>query len=115
MRIDSGVTPGNALQEIGRRIAARRIELNLTQAQAAREAGLGKRTVERIETGEDCQLSTLVRLLHVLDLAEGLEHLVPEAGPSPMDLLKRKKRARKRASSGRRSGSHKPWQWGDKE
>jgi hypothetical protein len=64
----------------------------------------------------------------------GLESLVPEAGPRPMDLLKRKNKQRQRASSprgygeGHREGhleanvegsgegkvaEREPWRWGE--
>jgi hypothetical protein len=40
--------------------------------------------------------------------------MIPEAGPRPMDLLKRKGKVRQRASSRRRSDrSEDPWSWDD--
>jgi len=44
----------------------------------------------------------------------GLDRMLPEARPGPMDLLKRKGKVRQRAS-GRRASSEpkKPWSWGD--
>lgn len=87
------------LAEIGQRLSRRRLELNLTQAHLAREAGVGKRTVERVEAGESTQLSTFVSLLRVLGLIDGLDSLLPEPEPSPMELLKMKGKPRQRASS----------------
>jgi transcriptional regulator with XRE-family HTH domain len=37
------------LQELGRRIARLRLERNLSQAQLAEQAGISKRTLERLE------------------------------------------------------------------
>ena len=114
MRIEKQLTPEAILAELGRRIARRRLDLAMTQADAAEQAGLGKRTVERIEAGRDTQVSTIVRLLRVLGLTEGLERLVPESAPSPMDLLKMKGKERKRASSAKRVAKRsKEWRWGD--
>jgi len=115
MRIDKQTSPEVVIGELGERIARRRIELGLTQAQAAAGAGVGKRTIERIEAGSDTQLSTLIRLLGVLDLAEGLDQLIPPAGASPMEMLKHKGRSepRKRATSKRTSEHRTPWKWGD--
>ncbi len=87
------------LEELGRRLARRRIDLGLTQAALAERAGLGKRTVERIEKGESGQLSSLVRILRVLELLPRLDQLLPELGPRPMDLLRRQGNQRQRASS----------------
>ena len=102
------------LEELGRRLGQRRIALRLTQAELAREAGVSKRTIERIEAGAATQSLNLIRILRVLDLLPGLDRLIPETGPRPMDLLKLKGKARKRASS-RRSAhpSGDGWSWGD--
>ena len=115
MKITKQIPPHIILQELGQRLARRRLDLGLTQAEAADEAGVGKRTVERIEGGGDTQVSTLIRLLRVLELVEGLDQLVPKAKLRPLDLLKLKGKQRKRASS---RGTDKPtdkWQWGDEK
>lgn len=95
-------------------IRQRRIALGLTQAKLVFEAGVSKKTVERLEAGAATQTLNLIRVLRVLDLLPGLDRLIPETGPRPMDLLKLKGKARKRAASRR---SVKPsgngWSWGD--
>jgi len=102
------------LADIGQRLARRRIDLELTQADLAEQAGVGKRTVERIEAGGSSQLSSLIRVLRVLELLAGLDLLVPKAGPRPMDQLRRKGKPRRRASPGRRKQSaSQPWSWDD--
>ena len=102
------------LEELGSRLARRRLDLQLTQAQLAEQAGISKRTVERIEAGAAAQTLSLIRILRGLDLLQGLDHLVPESGPRPIDLLKLKGKERKRASS-RHTASRPPteWTWGD--
>ncbi len=102
------------LAKIGDRLGRRRVELNLTQADLAREAGLSKRTVERVEAGESTQTANLVRILRVLDLLGSLDAAIPESGPRPMDLLKLRGKERQRASSGKREeppGAE--WSWED--
>ncbi len=102
------------LKEIGKRIAAARLGLSLTQADLAEQAGLSKRTIERIEAGASAQLSSLVRILRVLQLLPGLELLFPEPVLSPIDLLKLKGKERQRASSTRQDKkSAKKWSWAD--
>ncbi len=55
--------------EFGQRLARRRLDLDLTQAQSADEAGVGKRTVERIEAGGDLAFQfILVAFLLLLSL-----------------------------------------------
>jgi transcriptional regulator with XRE-family HTH domain len=134
MKITPELTDDAVLTELGTRLARRRIDLQLTQEALAEQAGIGKRTLERMESGKAAQLTTLVRVLRVLDAMSGLESLVPEAGPRPMDLLKRKNKQRQRASSprgygeGHREGpleanvegsgegkvaEREPWRWGE--
>jgi transcriptional regulator with XRE-family HTH domain len=102
------------LAEIGQRVARRRLDLGLTQADLAEQAGVAKRTVERIEAGSSAQTSSMVRILRTLELLPRLDLLFPEAEPRPMDLLKRKGKPRRRASSRRRQGpTAPPWSWDD--
>ncbi|TLD69810.1 helix-turn-helix transcriptional regulator [Phragmitibacter flavus] len=111
------------LQELGARLMAVRLGRNLTQAQLAREAGVSKRTLERLEAGEVAvQLTGLIRVLRVLDLLEGLNQLVPEPVASPMEELKLRGRRRKRATGTRggvggglaeEAAEYRVWKWGD--
>ena len=113
MKIEVLLTDEAILAELGGRLAQRRLELQLTQEMLAEQAGVSKRTVERIEAGATTQMSTLIRILRALELLDRLETLVPEAGPRPMDLVKLKGKARKRASGKRKSTDKGPWHWGD--
>jgi transcriptional regulator with XRE-family HTH domain len=115
MKIEGLLTDEAIMGELGGRLAQRRLELQLTQEMLAEQAGVSKRTVERIEAGATAQMSTVIRLLRVLDLLDRLETLLPEAGPRPMDLVKLKGKARKRASGKRKSSDEVPWQWGDEK
>lgn len=115
MKISNLLADDAILVELGARLAQRRIDLQLTQAAVAEQAGIAKRTLERIEAGASAQMSSLIRILRVLDILPGLDHLLSESAPRPMDLLKRKGKVRQRAS--RRSlttQTHKPWSWDDK-
>lgn len=114
MKISRLLADEAILAELGERIARRRLDLELTQAAVAEQAGIAKRTLERVEAGHSAQLSSLIRILRVLDGLSGLDRMLPEARPGPMELLKRKGKARQRAP-GRRA-SHppeKPWSWDD--
>jgi transcriptional regulator with XRE-family HTH domain len=114
MKITQQLTDDAVLVELGARIAARRLELQLTQAMVAEQAGIAKRTLERMEAGQTSQLVSLIRVLRVLDAASGLDQLLPEPGNRPMDLLKRKGKPRQRASSQSAAESAgKPWRWDD--
>jgi transcriptional regulator with XRE-family HTH domain len=108
------MTDDAVLEEFGKRLGRRRLDLQLTQAKLADQAGVSKRTVERMEAGAAAQTLSLIRILRVLDLLQGLDQLIPETGPRPMDLLKLKGKQRQRASSSRAADqAGKVWSWGD--
>jgi transcriptional regulator with XRE-family HTH domain len=115
MKISPPLTDEAILAELGRRLARRRVELQLTQAEAAQQAGLGKRTLERIEAGESAQLASLLRLLRVLELLPQLDQAIPAAAPGPMELLRHQGKMRQRAT-GQRSAKtpERPWTWDEK-
>ncbi len=113
MKIEGLLTDEAILAELGKRFAQRRLELQLTQEMLAEQAGVSKRTVERVETGATTQISSITRILRVLGLLDRLETLVPEVGPRPMDLLKLKGKVRKRASGKRKPTDEIQWKWGD--
>jgi len=113
MKIDGLLTDEAVLTELGRRFVQRRLEFQFTQEMLAEQAGVSKRTVERIEAGATAQMSTMIRILRALELLDRLETLVPETGPRPMDLVKLKGKARQRASGKRQAANAEPWRWGD--
>jgi len=114
MKISQALTEDAILTEIGERLARRRLDLQLTQAHLAEQAGVAKRTVERIEAGASAQMSTMIRIFRVLDLLLFLDQAIPAAGPRPMDILRRKGKLRQRASSrSRKLQTAEPWSWDD--
>jgi len=114
--MDSFLNDEAILQELGRRLARCRLDLGLTQAALAEQAGVSKRTVERVEAGGSTQMSTMIRIMRVLGLLEGLDRAVPEAAPRPLDLLKRQGKQRQRASSKQQAApTGEPWTWGEEE
>ena len=115
MKITDTLSNESILRELGERLTQARLERNLTQAALAEEAGLGKRTVERLESGQAAtQLSGFVRVCRALGLLERLDALVPEGVAGPIAQLKLQGRKRQRAT-GRKlaSAETKKWTWGD--
>ena len=102
MHIKSEFTDAAVLQILGERIQRYRIEAGLTQAELAEQAGIGKRTTERIEAGCGAELVTLIRVLRILNILEGLERLLPELPPSPIAQLELRGKQRQRVSPRRR-------------
>ncbi len=115
MNIINSANDEAVLTELGGRLARARLERGLTQAQLATQAGVSKRTVERLEAGAVAtQLSGFIRVCRVLELLGRFDALIPEPVPSPMAQLKLRGRQRQRASTtpaARAPG--KKWHWGD--
>ena len=114
MDIETLLSDEAVLVEIGRRLARRRVAQNFTQAALAEQAGVSKRTVERVENGESTQMSIMIRIFRVLELLGAFDALIPETGTRPLDLLKTRGKERRRASSKNRSEkADRTWSWGD--
>jgi transcriptional regulator with XRE-family HTH domain len=114
MRLSEKTSDVEILAELGARLESARLRRDWTQARLAREAGIGVRTLKRLEAGEGGTLTTLVRVLRVLGLMDGVDLALPDAGPGPVEQAERG-RGRRRASG---RGAEPPpgsggWRWGD--
>jgi transcriptional regulator with XRE-family HTH domain len=106
------------LEKLGSRLRRVRLDRNLSQAKLAEEAGIGRATLQRIEEGKSPSLTNLIRVLRALDLLDGIDRLIPESSPSPIDELKRRGRQRQRAGSPRGTEPTqppRPWRWPDED
>ena len=83
----------------------------MTQAELAEQAGIGKRTLERVEAGATAQFSTIVRIFRVLGLLEKFDQMLTEPAIRPLEAAARKGKARQRASSRGKKTQRKPWTW----
>src|SRR5687768_8594030 len=116
MRLTQQLTDDAILRELGSRLACARLRQKLTQQELADAAGVAKRTVERIESGEPTVLTNLIRLLRTLNFIEPLNALLPDSAPSPIEQLNQHKKARKRASAAKKvPKSAGKWTWGDEQ
>ena len=102
--ISSDMTNQAILAELGERVRHERLNQNITQEQLARHSGVARTVVQSLESGRGCALSGLVRILRGLGLLEQLDVLLPEPGPSPVQLARLAGAVRRRAS-GRRGSS----------
>ena len=100
-------------QEIGQRLARLRLARNVTQADLAEKAGIGVRTLRRLEAGDPSTLDTFLRVATALDLEEAILSALLEGDIRPIERVSQKGRERRRAS--RVSGRSKKttWTWDD--
>lgn len=116
MKLNELIQDEAILTELGRRLAQSRIERNFTQAELARKAGVSKRTLERLESGETTQTRTLLRVFRELDLLGRLDVVVPESTLRPKQMVKGGGKIPKRVSKKlppKREDSE--WTWGDEK
>jgi transcriptional regulator with XRE-family HTH domain len=105
-------TDDTVLADLGARLSSLRLSYNLTQAKLAKNAGVSKRTLERIEAGHSAQLTSFIRILRALGLLDRLDELLPPPQPGPIDLLRREGKRPQRATGGK-VASNAPWTWAD--
>lgn len=104
--------------ELGKKVKSYRLAMNLTQAQLAAKAGLSKRAVERIESGENKTMDNFIMILRAFNLIENLDLLIPNQETRPTDIINKvpqKKRVRASVSKVSSDNSSVRIKWGDEE
>ncbi|MEX2471643.1 MAG: helix-turn-helix transcriptional regulator [Gemmatimonadota bacterium] len=81
------------LEVVGRRLRALRKARGLTLEETARATGLHPTTVSRAEHGDNPTLLTVVRLLRAYGRLAAIDGFIPEAGVSPMALVRERGRS----------------------
>jgi putative transcriptional regulator len=74
------------LEQLGQSIAKLRIAKNLKQSELAYEAGVSKRTLQRIEAGEVVKIDGLVKVIRQLGRIEEFLSAIGTAAFSPYQL-----------------------------
>jgi transcriptional regulator with XRE-family HTH domain len=115
MKLENANSDQVILEELGSRLARRRLDRNLTQGELAHEAGVSRATIERLEAGHAVKSTSLIRVLRSLDQLAALDRLVPEPVPSPIERIRLGGRQRRRAAGSRAPQppqDPEPWTWG---
>lgn len=103
-------------QQIGKNLKALRLDQNLNQTELAEMAGISRRTITSVESGQGCTLGTLIRLVRALKKEYLLSRLLEPPPISPTKLHKANqilKNTRRHASKPRKKTSESsPWTWG---
>lgn len=104
------------LAEIGDRLRQLRLNADISQEALAEATGLSRKTVQNAESGANCSMDTLVRMLRGLNALDQLENFMPDQGPSPMQMAKLHGKLRRRASGTAKKdpgkgGNKDEWKW----
>ena len=84
-------------QRLGQFLRELRLLKNVDQITLAKNCGVSLNALKHLEAGRGARVSSLVKVLRGLDRADWLESLAPVVSISPMQMLKRGRRERKRA------------------
>lgn len=114
MRMTSENNNAMILKELGLRIKRNRIDMQISQADFAKEAGISTHTLSVVENGGDVRLSNLIRILRVMNSLDNLNLLLPELSVNPEDYLVLKKE-RERTSTKYKDDFSRKWKWGDEK
>lgn len=96
-------TPTELLSDLGEAVRVRRVAQNWSQTEAARRAGMGRATWQRLEITGQATTENLVNAAIALRCEEGLAGLFPAPLPNSMDeLLKQQKQAASASKTRRR-------------
>ena len=98
--------------EIGKRLARLRLARNVTQATLSGQAGIGVRTLRRLEVGEPSTLDTFLRVAAALDLEDAILAALPEGQIRPIERVSKKGSERQRARPAEKK-SQSTWTWGE--
>lgn len=113
MVISLGITTGELVAEIARRLVKLRIERGWTQGELAERVGVSKSSVERLESGDgNPKLTTFVAVCGALGLTERFNVLLPEPTPTPFEVFSKKKTPKRVRHSKARAAK---WKWGEKK
>ena len=99
--------------EIGERLARLRLSRNVTQTNLAEQAGIGIRTLRRLETGEPSTLDTFLRVVATLDLEDAILAALPEGQIRPIERVSKKGTERQRARPTKNKPDQPTWTWSE--
>lgn len=99
--------------EIGSRLARLRLSRNATQAMLAEDAGIGVRTLRRLEAGQPSTLDTFLRVALALDLGDAILDAIPRGQVRPIERVLRVGSERRRARPQPERDPDPAWTWGD--
>ena len=87
------------IDTVGHFIQHNRLNQNKAQGIVARDAGISRSTLSLIERGEKISLSSLIKILRVLDLLYIMDIFKIDNEISPIEYARLKKNERQRARS----------------
>ena len=91
-------------ERLGQLLRELRLLKNLDQITLAERSGVSLNALKHLESGRGARVSSLIKILRGLERADWIETIAPVVSISPMQMLKRGMRERKRARRRIRTG-----------
>ena len=111
--VNDDMTSQSLRAELGARLARQRLARNVTQKALAEAAGIGLRTLRRIEAGESSSLDSFLRAATALGLADAVMSGIPEQAIRPIERVESRRGERRRARPAKARKPEAPWAWSD--
>ncbi len=92
-------------------MAQLRLARNVTQKTLAREAGIGLRTLCRLEAGQPTSLDSFLRVAVTLGFGDALLAAMPSHEIRPIERVERRGAERQRARPKQEEPLNAPWTW----
>ena len=106
-------SPHSLRNEVGIRLTKIRLARNITQKTLAEEAGIGLRTLRRLETGQSSSLDSFLRIVIALGLTDEFLVACPSHEIRPIERMDSRRQERKRARPTKSVPDDTPWSWGE--
>jgi putative transcriptional regulator len=111
-KVDFSTASSEAIIEaLCKRLDEIRLSRNLSQAELAAEAGVSRRTMNRLADGQSISLDSFLRIMQALQLADHLAALLPDPAVRPVDRVRLDGAERQRARGKRAAPGN--WKWAD--
>ena len=103
-------------KELGARVKDARINMQWTQEELSKQAGVSPKTVSNLETGKDVSFRTVIEILRALGCLQNIDTLLPEQTIRPSELAELgKKRERAPRKKKKKEPTSAEWTWGDEK
>ena len=99
------------MSEVGHRLSKIRLSRNITQDYLAQHAGIGLRTLRRLERGESSKLDSFLRVVIALGYTDDLLGIFPVHDIRPIERMESKRKERKRARPSEAKPNDSTWTW----
>jgi transcriptional regulator with XRE-family HTH domain len=98
------LTDKQIAREIGKRLRAHRLRINMTQQQVAHHCGIARQSVMKAENGGGVSLEIVIKIFRALNRIGDLEHAIQPPPFSPVQRYRQQTKPQRKRASGTPAG-----------